>query len=141
MSWTYDASLIDADTAIGRRYIVRLMIADTDTDDQQLQDEEIDYFLDKNSDSIRYAAMDAVRALIAKYSRAHDERMGHTEVKRSQMARAYISMLETMESDTTGMDVQILMGGQSRAEKAELNSDTDAILPGTMIGQDDMWEQ
>ena len=141
MAWTYDASLIDAATAIGRRYIVRLMISDTNTADQLLQDEEIDYFLDKNDDSIRYAALDAIRALIAKFSRAADERMGHTEVKRSQMARAFINLLEEISASTTDMDIQILAGGQSRAEKSELNSDTDGIEPGTSIGQDDYWEQ
>lgn len=141
MAWTYDASLIDAETAIGRRYIVRLLIGDTNTSDQQLSDEEIDYFLDKNGDSIRYAALDAVRALIARYSRQVDERMGHTEVERSQRARAYRFLLDELISDTQSMDVQILAGGQSRAEKAELEADTDAIMPGTMVGQDDILEQ
>ncbi len=141
MSWTYDASLISADTAVGRRTVIRLMIGDTQTLDQQLQDEELDYFLDRNDDSIRYASLDAVRALIARYSREADLRVGHTEVQGAQRARAYISLLEQLESDVIGMDIQILAGGQSRAEKAELAADPDGIMPGTVIGQDDMWEQ
>ena len=52
MAWTYDATLLSISTSVGRRYSVRLIIGDTDTTDQQLQDEEIDFFLSQGGDSI-----------------------------------------------------------------------------------------
>jgi hypothetical protein len=139
MSWSYDATLLDPDTALGRTYIVRLTIGDTDTNDQLLADEEIDFYLSASGDSVRYAALRAVKALIAKFSRESDIWIGHTRVQRSQRARGFRELLAELEA-TTSMDMVIGMavGGQSVAEKQELDSDTSAVQPGFRVGMDDI---
>lgn len=138
MSWTYDASLLDSDTAIGRLYIIRLITGDTDTSDQQLQDEEIYWYLSRHGDSVRYAAIDAVRGLIAKYSREVDLWMGHTRVGASGKQRNYRMLLDYLLNDQTDTLVDILIGGQSWGEKETLAQDTDAVQPSFRIGMDDI---
>src|ERR1041385_1358437 len=62
MSWTYDAALST------NRDKVRLMIGDTDTNNQQLSDAEIAFFLTQEP-RLEFAAAEACQALIAKYAR------------------------------------------------------------------------
>ena len=50
MTWTYDATSIGTDLAK-----VRLLIGDTETTDQQMTDEEINFFID-NEQTIYKAA-------------------------------------------------------------------------------------
>lgn len=127
MSWTYDASLLDEDTDVGRRYIIRLVIGDTDTTDQQLQNEEIDYFLDSNDDAVYAASKQSVIALIAKYSREVDTWMGHTRVERSQRVRNYKTLLEKLEGDVTRLLATMRAGGLSVSEKTADRQDADAV--------------
>lgn len=138
MSWTYDATLLDSSTDDGRKYIVRLMIGDTQTLEQQLQDEEIEYLLDTYSDSVQSSSIAAVRLLIAKYAREADAWMGHTRIERSQRVRQYRQLLDEMLSDWTNLTVRIWAGGQSLAEKAELDGDTDAVQPRFKSNMDDI---
>jgi len=67
--WTYDASDLNKNTEEGRKNIVRLLIGDTDTTDQQLQDEEIIFALSSNKDHVYAAGVFAVNAILSKYSR------------------------------------------------------------------------
>jgi hypothetical protein len=139
MAWTYDASLLSASTAVGRRYIVRLALGDTDTTDQQLQDEEIDYYLDAADDAVRTATIAALKSLVAKYSRLADLWIGHTRIQASQRARNYRLLLDELQDySPTNFVVQILVSGQSKAEKIDLAADTDAVQPGFSVGMDDI---
>lgn len=138
MAWNYDATLLSEDTSVGRLYIIRLITGDTDTDDQQLQDEEIYWYLTRHGDSIRYAAMDAVRGLIAKYSRDVDMWMGHTRVGAAGRQRNYRMLLDYLENDMTTALVEILVGGQSWSEKEAIHEDTDVVQPSFIIGMDDI---
>ena len=138
MAWTYDSALLDTSTALGRRYIVRLTIGDTDTLDQQLQDEEIDYFLQANGDIPRYASISSVRALIARYSRQADLWIGHTKISASDRVRQYRQLLESILESPESSVLDIFAGGQSKAGKADLDSNTDLPPPAFRIGQDDI---
>ena len=139
MTWTYDASLLSETTSVGRRYLIRLALGDTDTTDQVLQDEEIDAYLSMASDTLRLATIYALRALIAKYSRQADLWIGHTRVQASQRARQYRELLAIVEATGPNTLVaNILFGGQSFAEKEDLDSDLDAVKPSFRVGQDDI---
>ncbi len=129
MTWTYDSSALSESTAAGRRYIIRLIIGDTDTTDQQLQDEEIDYFLDSNDDALYATSKQCVLALIAKYSREVDTWMGHTRVERSQRVRNYKNLLEKLESDITRLLAVMRVGGLVVSEKVSDLTDSDAVQP------------
>ena len=71
-TWTYDIT-----DNIGK---LRLLIGDTDispTTDAQFTDEELTYFLTKNSNNLNLAAADALGAWIAALTRGFDsERIG-----------------------------------------------------------------
>lgn len=129
MTWTYDAADLSEDDATGRRTIIRLVIGDTDTTDQQLQDEEIDYFLDTNDDALPATSKQCVLALIAKYSREVDTWMGHTRVERSQRVRNYKALLEKLENDISRLVASMRAGGLTLSEKDSDRSDSDAVQP------------
>jgi len=71
-TWTYDIT-----NNIGK---LRLMIGDTDivpTTDAQFNDEELTYFLTKNSNNLNLAAADALEAWMAALTRGPDaEKIG-----------------------------------------------------------------
>jgi len=71
MTYTYDANLGDN---VSR---VRLIIGDIVLADPVFTDEELGYFLTKNSDSVNLAAADALAAWMAKYAASPDsEKIG-----------------------------------------------------------------
>lgn len=129
MTWTYSSASLDDSTSTGRRNIIRLTIGDTDTSDQQLQDEEIDYFLDSNDDALYSTSKQCVMALIAKYSREADTWMGHTRVEKSQRVRNYTKLLDTLESDISRILAIAQAGGLSISEKSSLLEDADLVQP------------
>jgi hypothetical protein len=49
MAWSYDPTDLDNTTASGRLNIVRLLVGDTDTVDQQVQNEEITFGLSEKT--------------------------------------------------------------------------------------------
>lgn len=138
MSWTYDPTNLITTTASGRKDIVRLIVGDTQTAEQQLQDEEIAYLLTSNDNSIFNASKRAVLALIAKFSREGDIWMGHTRVERSQRVRNYRTLLERLETDPTLLMASMFVGGVSVAANDALRSDSDFVQPSFSIGMDDI---
>lgn len=68
MTWTYDGTPGNA-TAGERRDSVRFLVGDTDTNDQQVMDEEITFALLEASENPYGAAAIAARAIAAKYAR------------------------------------------------------------------------
>jgi len=90
MTWSYDTSLvIDKDK-------VRFYIGDTDTDDQLLQDEEINFLLAESS-NVLLAASRAAKAIAAKFSRQADKAVGNLRISLSQKAQAYMTLATDLE--------------------------------------------
>jgi hypothetical protein len=71
MTWTYDGTP-GTDTAAKRRDAVRVLVGDTDTNDQQIQDEEIEFALSQNSKNVYFAAAQTARMIMGLYSRRVD---------------------------------------------------------------------
>lgn len=136
MAFTYDSSLLSADTAIGRRYVVRLILSDTDSTDVLLQDAEIDWFLSANGDTIRYASIAACRSIVAKFARQADLWIGHTKIAASDRARQFRQLLDELVSASDSQVLQIFAGGQTVSGKDELDLDTDAVQPFFRVGMD-----
>ena len=67
--WTYDPTQIDTETSTGQLYAVRLLVGDTDTEDQQLQDEEINFSLFQSGYNVYSAGSFSCSLISAKYSR------------------------------------------------------------------------
>lgn len=90
MTWTYSVSNFDTTTSEGRRNSVRLLIGDTNTSDQQVQDEEIAFALTEKSNNVYYAAAWLCSVLASKYARYVDTQLdGALESKYSQIAQNY----------------------------------------------------
>jgi hypothetical protein len=136
VSWTYDATVLSDASATGRRNIVRLEIGDTDTHDQQLQDEEIDYFLGVTSDDTTLAALRSVEALIARYARQVTVTQGPASFGAQERVSHY-ERLRGILRQRVALSAPWYAGGRSQSEKAALAADTDAVQPAFRIGQDD----
>ena len=52
MAWSYDATNLGTSTVAERLNSVRLLVGDTDTNDQQVQNEEIIFALNQTSDNV-----------------------------------------------------------------------------------------
>lgn len=72
MTWTYDSSDLDKDTSAGRVNVVRYLVGDTNTSDQQVQDEEITFALTESNDDVYYAASFVAGTIASLYARKVD---------------------------------------------------------------------
>jgi len=72
----------------------RMEVGDTDVSFPILSDSEYNYFLDKNSASIRRAALDCARAILMKLSMRGDETVDIFSVRGSKAAEQYRMALQ-----------------------------------------------
>jgi hypothetical protein len=135
MTWTYSgdpgASALDE---------LRFLIGDTNTLDQQLTDEELNYLLGENSGDAKAAAPDAIGALITKYARLCDQTTGDISIKYSQRAQAYRDMLEDLTSAGGLASItpdNLYAGGISKSDKTSVEGDTDRVAPNFSLGMTD----
>ena len=90
MTWTYDPTNLNSNTAAGRTNAVRLLIGDVDDSDEQMQNEEIDFALAQSGTNVYVAASFACKLLAAKYSRLVDTELdGALESKFSDRIKNY----------------------------------------------------
>lgn len=129
MTWTYSTALT-AD-----RDKVRIAIGDTATADQQFSDEEIAYFLTVNT-TVRGAAIVAVEALIAKYSRQTDRKVGPLDVSASQRVKGYQALLATLRA-REATAASPFAGGISINSKQTYEEDDDLVQPAFFRGLQD----
>jgi hypothetical protein len=69
MSWTYDERNLSTTTSSGRLNVIRLLIGDTDTNDQLIKDEEITFALSLNNDNVYFAASWSANTIAAQFAR------------------------------------------------------------------------
>ena len=73
---------------------LRIELGDTDTALPVMSDSEYQYFLDKNSGSMRRAAMDAAKSIIFKLSMRTDETVDIFSIKGSSASKSYMQALK-----------------------------------------------
>ena len=73
---------------------LRIELGDTDTALPVMSDSEYQYFLDKNSGSMRRAAMDAAKSIIFKLSMRTDETEDIFSIKGSSASKSYMQALK-----------------------------------------------
>lgn len=139
MAWTYDTADIGTTTPSGRRNMVRLLIGDTQTSDQQLQDEEIDAALAETGNNVYAAASWSCRILAAKYSRMVDTQLdGALEAKYSDRVKAYTQLSVSMSQlgkQTSGRGLGVFAGGIRIAAMEAAELDTGRVQPAFTMGQ------
>lgn len=124
MTWTYEVD----DLSTSSLMQLRLMIGDTDTDQQLMQDEELTYWLDTEG-GVRQAAIAALEALAAIWSKKADRTIGPLSIKYSQMSANFCSRAQGLRIDRLALDAEPYAGGLSRAEKEVDDQDTDLVRP------------
>lgn len=106
MSWTYEGNLMN------RRDRIRFLVGDTDTNDQLLQDGEIDYYLTEYSNDYLCAAT-LCDAIAAKFSRQADVNNAGLSLSASQRAQAYRTRAVELRKEATKL-ASVFVGTQYR---------------------------
>jgi hypothetical protein len=142
MTWTYNV----VDLATTPLYQIRLMIGDTDTTDQLLQDEEINWILVVQP-VMTYAAADCADIIAASFARQVTTTNGALRVTASLRQQQYADLAKRLRANGAGLTpggtsggaiaATPFVGGVSKQKNNELSSDSDNVLPSVALGQDD----
>ncbi|GIV81724.1 MAG: hypothetical protein KatS3mg051_1188 [Anaerolineae bacterium] len=122
MTWTYSG-----DPAASSRDAVRFLIGDTDTNDQQITDEEIAWLLAQNGNTY-VAAAAACESIAAKYARNVDASVDSARVDASQRQAHYLALAKKLRSRAAYAAVPFA-GGISESDKDTREDDTDRVEP------------
>jgi hypothetical protein len=127
MAWSYNAADLSNTTSAGRLNTVRLLVGDTDTTDQQVQNEEINFSLAENNDNTYLSASWIARVISSKYARLVTTKLdGALSADYSDLAKHYQSLADQLEyqGKTNGASVGVLAGGitKSGIEAARANT-------------------
>lgn len=130
MAWSYDASDLDTTTTSGRLNTVRLLLGDTDTNDQQVQDEEVTFGLAQTNDNVYFAAAWLARVVASKYSRKVNTSLdGALSADYSDLAKQYVSLAETLEyqGKKSGAIIGVVAGGLTKSGIEAVRGNTDRV--------------
>jgi hypothetical protein len=141
MAWSYSAADLNTTTSSGRLNSVRLLVGDTDTSDQLVQNEEITFGLAQANNNIYYAAAWVCRTIAAKFSRMVDTTLdGALSAKYSTRAQQYQQLAAQVEAQgkkTSGKALGVFGGGYSSSQMEVANQDPDRVKPAFSITQFD----
>lgn len=130
MAWSYTSSDLTPTTDAGRLNIVRLLIGDTNTTDQQMQDAEITFALAQNSNNTYMAASWACRALVSKFARMVTTQLdGALSADYSDLMMHYQQLADTLEyqGKTSGASLGVRAGGITKTSIEAARADTNRI--------------
>jgi len=130
MAWSYSAADLSNTTSAGRLNTVRLLVGDTDTTDQQVQNEEINFSLAENNDNTYLSASWIARVISSKYARLVTTKLdGALSSDYSDLAKQYQSLADQLEyqGKTNGASVGILAGGITKSGIETVRANTNRI--------------
>jgi hypothetical protein len=119
MTWTYSGN--PSNSQLDE---VRFIIGDTDTTDQLLSNEEINYMIATHGAS-RYAASESCRAIAAKFARLMNRSIGGLSADFSAKYRQYLELSESIEAQEELVPVGPFASGWSRSGKEAVEADAD----------------
>lgn len=127
-SWTYNPAQLSTNPV----YQVRRIIGDVLYGDQQMQDDEIQYFITTYG-STQLAASYCCRALSAQFSRLVDTVQGELHTLYGQRAKNYSAMATQLEVRARGSISYGYAGGISQADKINAQEDSDRVSPAFLV--------
>lgn len=130
MSWSYDPTNLDTTTVSGRLNTVRLLVGDTDSTDQQVQNGEVLFALIESNDNIYTAASWIAKTIASQYSRRVDTQLdGALSAKYSQLASQYFKLAEDLEyrGKTNGAVLGVAAGGLTISDIKTVRSNTNRV--------------
>ncbi len=130
MVWSYSG---DPSTSTTDR--IRFLIGDTDSCDQLVSNEEVDWAFSVEP-QVETAAATLLEHLATKYARLSDMRVGDISKSLSQLSGQFEERAKKLRSLSTTC-VLPFVGGLSKAGKQTLAENDDAVQPNFVIGQDD----
>ena len=114
------------------------MVGDTDTNEQQLTDEEVNFWID-NSGGTMFAAAKCCRSLAAEYARRVDKSIGPASIAVSQRQQHYADLGDYWQQQAaTFIAIEPYAGGISVSDKQTIDEDSDRVTPAFVIGWDDV---
>lgn len=153
MAWTYDPTDVGTDTTSGRLNATRLLVGDTNTNSQKLQNEEILFFLSQGQNDVYSAAALSARAISTQYIGFGKVEFDGVSTDKSKVYDYYNDLARRMEqqakktgSSSLGMPV---VGGVSISDMNSVESDPDRLGSAFKTGQfrnpptydgDDEWD-
>jgi len=131
MAWSYDEGNLNTGDTLGRLNAVRLLIGDTDTNDQQVQDEEIVFGLAQANNNVYGAGAWVCRVIAAKYSRNVDSEIsGALKESASQLQDHYNSLADNLEYQGQKLGgLGIAAGGIKVSTVDGVRANTDRVKP------------
>jgi len=135
MTWTFDPTNAGTETAAERLDAVRTLLQDTDTNDQQMQDEQIVFFLEQTSNDVYLATAMAADSLAGKYARYGDTSIddGGMSVDFKDVADGYrllaVQMRKSSQQFGSGGIGMPSAGGISRSAMNSVYQNTDRVDP------------
>lgn len=132
MAWSYEETDLRTTTASGRLNTVRLLLGDTDSNDQQVQNEEIAFALAQNNNNVYYAGAWCARIVAAKYSRKVTTSIDNAiSADYSDLAKQYQKLAESLEyqGKKSGAVVGIKAGGITKSGIDAVRANTNRITP------------
>lgn len=131
MSWSYNP----AQLATSPLYQVRLLVGDTDTNDQLVSDEEINWYVSQQT-SVKLAAADVCEAIAAKFARWTDASVDGVSESASQKSERYSARAKELKQDAYSLALPVF-GGITVAQQQQADQDTDKVQPSFKIGMND----
>jgi len=122
MTWSYDNTVL----ATSSKDAVRLIIGDTDSNDQLLADEEINYYITKQGTVVR-AASESARAVAAKYARLMSRSIGGLQADFSAKYRQYLELANDLARNEEVDPVAPYLSGWLKSQHDTRMQDTDRI--------------
>jgi len=141
MAWTYDETNLVKTTAAGRLNVVRLLIGDTDTNDQLIKNEEITFALSEANDNVYFAGAWSASSIAAQFARRVDTKLdGALSAQYSDLAKQYKALsndLREQGQKYSMTSASIRAGGISKAVIDVNRALTDRPDPAFAKGQFD----
>ncbi len=133
MTWSYSGNPATSD-----RDKVRFLVFDTDTNEQLINNEEIDWLLTEQT-SVYMAAANAAEAIAAKFAKDVTRSAVGLSATVGNRSSFYLRLADTLRAQvgTTNNHGEVFSGGLTISGKDALDGDTDAVQPGFKIGQFD----
>lgn len=132
MAWSYDETYLSTATPSGRLNVVRLLVGDTDTSDQQVQNEEITFALSENGNNVYFSAAWVARTISNKYARqVNIDLDGQLSADYSDLSSQYSKLADQLEyqGKKSGAVLGMVAGGLSKAQMEAVRSNTDRFDP------------
>ena len=139
MAWSYNVADLNTTTSSGRLNTVRLLVGDTDTTDQLVQNEEVAFALAQVNDNVYYAGSWVCKAIAAKFSRMVTTTLdGALSSNYSDRAKQYQQLsiqIEAQGRKTSGKSLGVFGGGISVVAVEVVRENPDRIKPAFTIDQ------